>query len=170
MAAVHVELNKRYNEMLSDLLITTHDILAQTPVPTWQEWIRIASDECRAYYNAHRPICEILLGPLLHRQCILGASQGNDMVGRSMLRNMRRLFHVPEIPGLEQKFANSCDIVEVFWARSYVAHGRVDQASFDESIRASVSYLRSVLPETLPLISPAKTLPIRKKTRHLRVA
>jgi AcrR family transcriptional regulator len=151
MAAVQLELRKRYDVVLSGLLVDIHHKLTRMRVPTWQEWMRIEAGEARNYYNANRPACEALLGPLLHRDNRLPSLQGNALIGASNLANMRRIFDVPIMPGLERKFAYNCELIEMFWSGSYMARGFIDDVAFEESIRASVGYLRNFLPEMLPL-------------------
>lgn len=149
MAAIQSELRNRYNTEISDLLVEFHATMAERRVPTWQEWLRIEASEARDYYSRTRPACEVLLGPLLHRGNREASLQGNAQVGASNLANMKRIFLVPEMPGLEAKFARNCAIIETFWSTSYLATGTISDFAFDESIRAAAAYLRNFLPEML---------------------
>lgn len=151
MAAVQAELRRRHNEKLSGLIFNVHDKLARMRVPTWQEWIRVEASEGRAYYQANRPACEALLGPLLRRENRATTLKGNALTGASQLANMRRIFVVPDLSGLDEKFGNSCEILEMFWGGAYMARGIIDDETFEESLRASIGYLRNYLPETLAM-------------------
>jgi len=75
--------------------------------------------------------------------------RGNAEVGASNLETLRRMFVVPDLPGLEACFARSCAIIELFWTRSYLATGTIGDLAFEHSVRAAVGYLRNFLPEIL---------------------
>lgn len=151
MAAVQLELRKRFDARISRVLVDFQDRLALMQVPTWQEWVRVEAGEARAYYNANRVAAEVLLGPLLDRRNRGPNDQGNALMGASHLEHLRRLFDVPNTPGLEEKFANNCELLEMFWAGSYLSRGFIDDFTFEESMRASIGYLRNFLAETLPM-------------------
>jgi AcrR family transcriptional regulator len=148
-AAIQSELRERHDTRISEHLLAFHAEMAGRSVATWQEWLRIEAAEARDYYNANRPACEILLGPLLHRENRTASMRGNAQVGASNLENMKRRFLVPDTPGLEARFARNCAIIEMFWSTSYLATGSISDFAFEESVRAGVSYLLNFLPGVL---------------------
>jgi AcrR family transcriptional regulator len=149
MVSLQAELRRRYDAAFSRMLLGFHAELAKRPVSTWQDWIRLEAAHAREHYNLDRPACEVLLGPLLHRENAMANVRGNAEVGASNLETLRRLFVVPDLPGLEACFARSCAIIEMFWTRSYLATGTIGDLAFEHSVRAAVGYLRNFLPEIL---------------------
>lgn len=149
MAAIHVELNKIYNEQLTKKVIERQELLVATKDPSWQEWVKSLMTETRDQLNNNRPMCEIILGPVLHRKSRLENLITNTSLTRTLLVMMREVFVVPEIPGLEKHFMFSAEIAEALWSGSYAAHGKIDDETFTESVRATIAYLRCFLPETL---------------------
>ncbi|HEY2032188.1 MAG TPA: TetR/AcrR family transcriptional regulator [Rhizomicrobium sp.] len=152
MAAVRIEISKLYNQQSSGGVVEAQRQLAKMRNATWQEWIRIVAEKTRSHFNANRHICEVLLGPLLHRESRLANMRANDVIGRSLLENLRSVFLVPDIPGLEQKFVIISEIVDALWSRAYLLNGWIDDEAFEETVRVQIAYLRSVLPESLPLV------------------
>ena len=152
MAAVRIALSELYNRHTTDLVVEVQRDLATLRNPTWQDWIRLMADATRRHFNANRHICEVLLGPVLHRESRFANMDANDRVGRSLLENLGTVFLVPEIPGLVDKFIVNCEIVDALWSRAYLKHGRIDDETLEETVRVQTTYLRSVLPETLPVI------------------
>ncbi len=151
MAALQIELSRIYNKQATDPVLDVQGRLAAMKNPTWQEWIRLMAHlSCKAF-NDNRHICETIFGAALHRESRLVMMAANDLIGRSMLENLKQVFLVPEIPNLDQKFAFTCEIVDALWARAYLRHGVIDEATVEETVRIQIAYLRSFLPETLPL-------------------
>jgi AcrR family transcriptional regulator len=167
MAALRIELNRRINRLMTENVEDTQRALAKMRNPSWQDWLLVTGKRVRDQLNANRAACEVLLGPLLHRESRRAAIQTNDEIGRSLLQGFRQVFSIPDIAGLAQKFALISEIADALWGRAYIANGHIDDESFDESIRVQIAYLRTVLPETLPLIRGGKLLaPSRRPARN----
>lgn len=158
VAAVHVELNRVYNDIITGQIIAAQTTLVDQQVSTWQEWTRISLDAARVHFNSNRPMCEILLGPALHRKSRVANMQGSDTLGQAALVNLKRVFMVPDIPGLEKNFMYAGEILDAFWSGAYSARGYIDDETFEETMKAIIGYLRNVLPETMRLINPKAVL------------
>jgi AcrR family transcriptional regulator len=156
MAALRIELSKRHLRLSTENVLDAHRALARMRNPSWQDWLHFMGRKSREHFNSNRPVSEVVLGPLLHRESRRAQMQGNDEVGRSLLEGFRQVFIVPEIPGLAHKFALMAEIADALWSRAYTAFGRIDDESFEETVRIQIAYLRTVLPETLPLVREAK--------------
>ena len=152
MATVRIELSKTYNRLASDHALAVQPNLVAMPNPTWQDWLRLVSEATRQYFNANRHICEVLLGPTLHREARYANFDANDRVGRAMLEQLRAVFLVPEVPGLETAFVLNCEIVDGLWSRDYLKYGRIGDEAAEATVRIQIANLRSLLPETLTLI------------------
>jgi len=149
VAAIQLALGRRHDRAVWEIFADLNAKRKTMRVPTWQEWVRIEAGVARDYFNAHRPACETLLGPLLHRQTRLATMKDNHELGLAKLRNLCRVFEIPDQAILEQALPFNGEIFDVFWSGAYLKHGHIDDHSFEESVRASVGYLRSFLPEVL---------------------
>jgi len=147
IASVQLALGRRY-----DAECSRH--LAQIPLPegevSWQQLMRISAASARDWFNAHRPACETLLGPLMTRENRLAGMAYNTEVGATSLKGLKRRFEIPEQSHLEEVFAYNGEIIDLFWSRSYLTLGYIDDRALEESLRASLGYLRNFLPEFLP--------------------
>lgn len=160
MAAIHVELNRIYNEQMTQKVMERQRQLVDTKNPSWQEWVKSLMAETRQQLNDNRPMSEIMLGPVLHRQSRVENLTSNATVTKASLATMRDVFVVPEIPGLERHFLFAVEIGEALWTGSYAVRGKIDDEALTESVRAIVAYLRCFLPETLVLRAPLPDLPL----------
>jgi AcrR family transcriptional regulator len=167
MAALRIELSRRINRLATENVVDAQRALAKMRNPSWQDWLFVMGKRARDQLNADRAISEVLLGPLQHRESRRAAIQGCDEVGRSLLQAFRQVFIIPDIPGLAHMFALMAEIADALWSRAYIANGHIDDESFDESIRIQIAYLRTVLPEALPLVRDGKLAePARRSARN----
>ncbi|TPK60923.1 TetR/AcrR family transcriptional regulator [Mesorhizobium sp. B2-4-15] len=153
MAALRIELSRRYLRKSSQDAIEAGQALARRRDFSWQTWLYDVGKHARAYFNDHRPVSEACLGPILHRESRRATIAENDRLARALVDILMELFVLPEIPGLTQKFAFSMEVVDGLWSRSYTLHGYIDDESFQESMRMQTAYLRMFLPEVLPVSS-----------------
>lgn len=150
VTAIHIELNKIYNERLTTIILEQSKLHANKN-PSWQDWVRVVMADARDVFNSNRAMSEIMLGPTLHRQSRLNNLMHNKTFGQASLEVMRKAFVMPEIPNLERYFMFSTELGEALWSGSYSARGEIDDETFAESVRATLAYLRCFLPETLVL-------------------
>lgn len=147
IASVQLALGRRYDAACSAYL-------ARIPLPSgemsWQQLMRHGATHARDWFNARRPACETLLGPLMTRENRLAGIEYNNQIGSTGLRGLRRRFEIPEQPHLEEVFAYNGEIIDLFWSRSYLTRGQIDDRALEESLRASLGYLRNFLPDYLP--------------------
>lgn len=151
MAALRIELVRAYNESATASVIDGQRKVAAEADPRWQGRVRSILSSTRDYFNEHRHVCEVLLGPSLHRDARFFAMEYNEKAAQALLDGMRAVFIVPEVPGLLEKWVVTCEVTDALWSRSYLKHGRITDEAFEESVHLVTSYLRSLLPETLPL-------------------
>jgi AcrR family transcriptional regulator len=151
VTAIHIELNKIYNERLTAIILEQSKLQAANKNPNWQDWVRAVMADARDVLNNNRAMSEIMLGPTLHRQSRLNNLMHNKTFGQASLEVMREAFVMPEIPNLERYFMFSTELGEALWSGSYSARGKIDDETFTESVRATLAYLRCFLPETLVL-------------------
>ncbi|SDP77547.1 DNA-binding transcriptional regulator, AcrR family [Ralstonia sp. 25mfcol4.1] len=149
VAAIHVELNRLYNEQLTAKVLEANRNKLTTKNSSWQELTRAHMETSRAVLNGHRAMSEIMLGPALHRSSRAKNRETNAFFAQSVLAVTRQRFVMPEIPDLERVYLFAAEISEGLWAGAYATNGTIDDETFAESLRATVAYLRCFLPDTL---------------------
>ena len=152
MAALRIELTKKYARLHADALIEVQRAMARMRNPSWQDWMRVLAKRAQEEYNANRPLSEVVLGPVLHRDSRRAQLEENIRLAHAMMESFTQVFVVPSIPGLEERFAMMYDMIDGLWSSAYIKYGRVDDLSVEEGMRMRIAYLRTVLPETLPLL------------------
>lgn len=158
MSAVRIEMCRIYNQQAFELIVAEQDKMTQSGMGSWQDRIRYLAEILRGHFNSRRPVCEVLLGPVLNREARLATIDTNNQVGRASLDSLRRGFNVPDIPGLEQVFAYNAEILDALWSRSYLCNGWIDDECLEDTLRIQIANLRSLLPDMLVPreIGPAK--------------
>lgn len=151
MAAVRLELSRRYNREFATQLADMAAELIKAGELSWQQWVRALADGARTVLNASRSQSEITLGPVLNREGRLSNIETNGVVAKSILETLQAAFIVPEIPNLEMMFSLANEVFDALWSRSYMLQGRIDDEAFEESMRVVLAYMRTVLPERLTL-------------------
>lgn len=150
VAAVHVALNAQYNEQITQKVMASVQSMASEANPSWQNWTRSIMAAAAQELNEYRPRSEIMLGPTLHRASRRANWEMNQVIAVSIKNVLGEVFVVPDIPKLERYYAYATEIGESLWAASYAEHGQINSETFEESVRAVISYLRCFLPEFLP--------------------
>jgi AcrR family transcriptional regulator len=159
MAALRRELAKAANESMIAWVVAEQRQRLNTRDPRWQTWTREVNRAACDFLNENRYLCEILLGPTLHREARLAAIQYNDETAQGILDGLNDVFVLPEVPGLLEKFRVVCEFNDALWSRSYILHGRITEAAFEETLQLQIAYLRTALPEVLMLRPPAPPAP-----------
>ncbi|TPN81124.1 TetR/AcrR family transcriptional regulator [Mesorhizobium sp. CU2] len=149
MAALRIELTRKCAHIATEITVRAHRAQAQSKNPSWQVWMYKMGEYARDQYNSNRPACEVLLGPQLHRQATCATFQETRAAARELVSALRSFFVIPDIPDMEETFSRAMDLVEGVWARAYLLYGRIDDESFEHSMRMQISYLRTILPDVL---------------------
>lgn len=149
MSSIRIEMCERFNQQIVDMILERQSTLPGSLQTSWQDTIYVLGKFVRDHFNSHRPVCEILLGPVLHREARLANIETNDMVARISLNAMRETFVLPEMPQLERALANNAEIVDALWSRSYLRNGWIDDETLAETVEIQIANLRTLLPEKL---------------------
>jgi AcrR family transcriptional regulator len=144
--AILVALAARYHTALA--AIAREDL---DPAPEcWQDIIRRRQLGGVTFLNAHPSALRLFMGAGVSAQVRTLDLQGNASLSALRAAEFRRWFDCSAIPDLELRLAIAIGIMDGIWAISWSRHGRITQDFVNESIRASVAYLRCFLPEILP--------------------
>lgn len=143
IAALQHELGMRFDQQVSEF---QNSLSIDSDECGWQELLGESMRRTRDWFNQNRPVCEVLLGPRMTRDNQLLSAEINSRVGQAVLKNLRSRFHLPDHPELEEIISYYGDIVDLFWSRSYLRLGLIDDHHLEESRRASLSYLGNYFP------------------------
>lgn len=149
VSAIHLALSDYYNESLTARILDHISSEGASHARSWQELVRDILDFARNEYNSDRALSEVLLAPVLHRSVRAISFETNSRYGSTALDLFKKYFSVPDIPNLATYFVFSTEMLEGMWAAAYARHGHIDDLTFEESVRATIAYLRCYLPETL---------------------
>ena len=152
MAALRIELTKKYVRQSSKGVIEAHRMSARMRNPSWQDWLRIIAKQAQQVFNDNRPMSEGVLGPVLHRESRRAQIEDNKRIARVMIESFTQVFVMPDVPTLEHEFAMMLEMFDALWSSAYIAHGRIDDLTLEETVRIGIAHLRTVLPEVLPLL------------------
>ena len=152
VAAIQLALGRKYDTEVSEYMVERRP---GWPCSNWQEFVKAGVWVARDWFNAHRPACETLLGPLLARENKLAGFEYNTKIGATLLEGLRQRFVMPEHADLEEIASYNGEIIDLFWSRSYIRQGTIDDHANEEAIRASMGYLKAYIPEVLPKRPPA---------------
>jgi AcrR family transcriptional regulator len=122
----------------------------QDPAPgSWQEHVAQVQRRATAYLNNRPAALRLFMGAGVSVQVRNIDMEGNAQISRRRAEEFSLYFDMPRIPELENRMATVLALCDGIWALSYSIHGRITDAYVDESIRASVCYLRCFLPEII---------------------
>ena len=123
-------------------------------ITTWQDYVRERHERAIAFYNANPPAMKLILGAQPFLEITSADSSVNKEVSRRSFEQLSTLFHTPLIENPEQKFLISLSISDAVWRLSFMEHGRITPDYAAQASKAVIAYLRTFLPEDLPLRAP----------------
>lgn len=152
-AALRIELTRRYLPVSADFALQAQDSLVEYRNPSWQSWLYETAREVQNHFNENRHVSETILAPMLHRESKRAALEINNIIAGKFVEGFDRVFILPQIPDLKEKFAYSIEIIDALFSRSYILLGTIDDKTLQDAVEMQVAYLRLILPERLPLRS-----------------
>lgn len=149
VAALQLELSRRHDDELHRVLIRHGELVEPDEISDWQDYLRSCSLVARNFFNLHRPACEARYGLSLHRNNRLENLDRKSQAGAAMILGLQRNFNLVYRPELQVVFTAKCEILDLFWSASYLRTGRIDDQALEDSLRASLGYLASFLPQLI---------------------
>lgn len=151
--AILVALAQRYHAALAEM--ARQDM--NPPPRTWQEIIRRRQKGGVVFLNNHPSALRLFMGAGVSAQVRTLDLQGNASLSALRATEFRRWFDCSAIIDLEARLAVSIGLMDGIWALSWSQHNQITDTYLEESIRASIAYLRCFLPEILPAALPAES-------------
>lgn len=147
--AIFVELARRYHQELAEL-----SRMEITPPPSrWQDLVLIRQTRGRDYLNANPAALRLFMGAGVSVEVRTLDLRGNTAASKTRAQEFRARFECAGLTDLEHWLAVTFGLMDGIWAISYAEHGHITDRYLMEAWRASVAYLRTYLPEDLPLKS-----------------
>lgn len=143
--AILVALAQRFHKDLAKITLVPLD----PPPVEWQEIVRRRQQNGAAYLNAHPAALRLFMGAGVSVEVRNLDLQGNASLAHVRAEDFRSSFSCGHIPELERVLAVSIGLMDGIWAISYSEHSRITDHYLNESIRATIAYLRCYLPEVL---------------------
>jgi AcrR family transcriptional regulator len=125
---------------------------------SWQDLMATDLRGAMTYYNSHPPALKLLYGGYGG----LATKQADfimvERLARSMYARYEAAFHMPFVREPEKKFHLNMNISDAIWGYSYVRHGEITEAYYEEALNACIAYCRLFLPERVELRDEFKLL------------
>jgi AcrR family transcriptional regulator len=149
VTSIFIVLNKNFNSYLTEFILEHSRNQGFAHVNSWQELTRSAMTIAKEQLNSNRAMSEIMLGPVMHRSMRLTNLETNRYHGSASLALFDQFFVVPDAPKLATYLMYAAEIADGLWAGAYSRFGKIDDETFEESVRACIAYLRCYFPENM---------------------
>lgn len=146
-SAALVALAERHMQKFVDILAEPFDV---AELSSWEDFVVIASERARAYYNAHPVVLKLILGPEQSWSIREMDLQNNRRLAQYFLEAASMVFDLPHSESLLDRFEIAITMTDSIWALSYARHGTITEDLAREAQRASLAYLRGYLPAYAP--------------------
>jgi AcrR family transcriptional regulator len=143
--AILVALAQRYHAELAEMARAPLD----PPPVTWQDIVSRRQRSGVQFLNAHPSALRLFMGAGVSAEVRTLDLQGNAALAHLRAQEFRHWFDCSGVADLEERLAVSIGIMDGVWAISWSQHRRLTDDYLEESIRASIAYLRCYLPEIL---------------------
>ncbi len=143
--AILVALAQRYHAQLSQMARCPLD----PPPENWQDIIVRRQRGGVLFLNNHPSALRLFMGAGVSAEVRTLDLQGNTALATLRAAEFRQWFDCSGMTELEHWLAVSIGIMDGIWAISWSQHRRISDEYLEESMRASIAYLRCFLPEIL---------------------
>jgi len=147
MSAALVALAERHMQKFVDLNAEPFEI---DGLESWEDFVVMASERARAYYNAHPLVLKLILGPEQSWSIRDMDLQNNHRLAQFFFEAATHYFDIPTSEALLDRFEIAITMTDSIWALSYARHGTITDDLAREGQRAAISYLRGYLPAYAP--------------------
>jgi AcrR family transcriptional regulator len=146
ISLVFVALAERY---LSWFLTVPMDI--DGAVATWRELLDFQANQICKVFQTRKPVRKVLLGPGYSFEIRNRDFDNNLLIASRILEVFKNRFILPEVPELLDRVVEMIVINDAIWMLSIHRHGSITEASVIQASRARTAYMRTFLPEYLPI-------------------
>jgi AcrR family transcriptional regulator len=120
-------------------------------VKCWADVITAMVRRGVRYFEAHPEARQLILSVKVPAELKLRDRQSDIRIGKLFEQHIGARFVLPERSGRAAIFHRAVEIADLMFSLSMLEHGRITAQMTDEASRAMVGYLRSHIPDVLPL-------------------
>ena len=139
------------SERIHMRIVEWYDKGAAGPFETWQELISLRFSEARKFYDGHAAARRLLLGSGLSATIRARDLQVDRQLAVRVIEELDAHFVMPELPELVERLTELLVISDAIWTLSVHRHDCITDAYEEQARRAREAYMRTFLPEYLPL-------------------
>jgi AcrR family transcriptional regulator len=115
----------------------------------WQDLLAARHQAAVEYYNSHKAAMKLIFGNQPFLEIRSADLDSNRAISNHRLEEFRRVYDLPNVKDVAQKFLTAVTISDAIWRVSFIEHGHITPWYAEEAIRATVAYFRTFLPEHL---------------------
>ena len=159
---VFAELARRFGRELAALVAAPFD---DDEASSWQSMWCTDIDRAVELYEKKPAYAKLIIGEQAPPEIKLSDRENDEQIGELFVEIIRRKFEFQDFPDRNKIFFIAVEIVDLILSLSMIRSGRISEDMADEAKRASIAYLRTYLPETLP----ERTSPDTQRTSRFGV-
>ena len=144
--SVFADLMLKFTDELSEYLVQN---LPSSSTGSWQQMVDDGVEQCAAFYRLEPAYQQLVLSGRAPAQLKIADREGDARLALVFLTFVERNFELPKIPNIEAIFFNTIEIVDLFLSLDVMQNDQITDQGVNEAKRASLSYLRSYLPDVL---------------------
>jgi AcrR family transcriptional regulator len=116
----------------------------------WSDIVEELIERGVEYYSRNPAARKLLIGPHTPADLKYRDRQSDIGLARIFEEQVGRVFRLPNIPDLSNIFFRAVEIADLMFCLSMLQHGSITESMKSEAKRASVAYLATYLPRSLP--------------------
>ncbi|MDJ0940697.1 MAG: TetR/AcrR family transcriptional regulator [Woeseiaceae bacterium] len=144
---VFAELARRFGRELADLVAAPFD---KDEATSWQSMWCTDIDRAVKLYERKPAYAKLIIGGQAPSEIKLSDRENDEQIGELFVEIISRKFEFQDFAGRSKIFFIAVEIVDLVLSLSMIRNGRISEDMVNEAKRASIAYLRTYLPETLP--------------------
>ena len=111
---------------------------------------RTAIDRAVALYEEKPAYARLIIGGQAPSEIKLSDRENDERIGELFVEIIGRKFEFQDFPERNRVFFIAVEIVDLVLSLSMIRLGRISKNMADEAKRASIAYLRTYLPDSMP--------------------
>jgi AcrR family transcriptional regulator len=125
-------------------------------IDSWADIVAALIRRGVRFFDAHPAARQLVLSPKTPSELKLRDRQNDIRIGKLFERHIASRFVLPDDPDRTTVFFRAVEIADLMFSLSMLEHQTITPEMTEEAVRAMVGYLRSHIPDVLPLRSRAE--------------
>lgn len=145
---VYAALTQQFGEQLAAHLLPD---MQPPSASSWMALLDQIIEGCAFFYQQHDSYAQLILSGKAPFQIKQTDRRQDNALAQQFVALLSNYFEFPRIPDIDTIVFNAVEIVDLMLSLDYTRNARLTEAGIEEAKRAGKAYLRSYLPEYLPL-------------------